>query len=90
MLTFFDAGLLRVESEGTGQRISYSLRTVRSMLIVTAMVAIPTTLVAFNDRKSANTALLIFVLGWLWLFGVNYLIAMFRFPSWLKRGLARH
>src|SRR3569832_1686009 len=90
ILVPFDSGSLRIETEDTALRVRYRFSTVRMMLIITGMMAVLFALGLqhkINHPTDWQVTLKFAGIGWLWLFGMNYLIGMIRVPLWLKRGL---
>ena len=86
ILVPFEKGTISTIPAGKSVRVIYRLSTMRMLLIVTvAMLALGAT-VFFGSSKN-QPPLLLFAIGWLWLFGMNYLIAAIRVPIWLKLGL---
>ncbi len=90
ILAPFDSGTIRLDTEDTSLRVRYRWSTIRMMLIVTglmAVVLVPS--VQHNVKHPVDWQLAIKFagLGWLWLFGMNYLIGMIRVPLWIKREL---
>jgi len=87
----FDKGTITV-TPGAPGTVAYQLSTVRGLALVTAGVVVLTTLFAFVAGEGSNPLLVakLMVMGWLWLFGVNYLIAWARISRYIKLGaLAR-
>jgi hypothetical protein len=86
------SGTIRVLPKGGSARVSYALSTLQLLGLVTGMLAIAG-LVMFStaphSASQARSILTILAFGWACLFGANYLIAMIRFPLWLKFGLRR-
>jgi hypothetical protein len=90
ILAPFNSGTLTIEPEDTSLRVRYRLSTVRMLLFVTAAVGLISAIPAWQELsrgEGLQKAAEIFSAGWLWLFGMNYLIGMIRIPIWLKRGL---
>ena len=86
----FNSGAFSVEMEDLSLRVRYRLSTLRLMLIVTGMVTILFGFMISSNLKGGEnwqSAAGVAGIGWLWLFGMNYLTGMIRIPFWLKRGL---
>jgi hypothetical protein len=82
VLIAFGSGQIHVEPDVNGFIVRYELSTTRMFLIVTGMMAIAS---LFAISKVFSVGFVAF--GWAWLFGANYVMAMIRFPLWLKGGL---
>jgi len=86
----FNAGSFQVETEDTALRVRYRLSTMRLLLFVTGAVG---AIAGFDawirlaHHEDWREAVWVFAAGWLWLFGMNYVIAAIRIPLWLKREL---
>lgn len=70
---------------GSPSNVTYKLVCVEMLVVTTLMVAIA----GFAIPSKAPT---LFRLGapallWLWLFGMNYLVAMYRLPAFLRRAV---
>ncbi len=92
ILVPFNGGRFQVELEGMSIRVRYSLSTVHMLLIVTVLMGALAAWVGWTERThgaDGHVAAEMFVGGWLWLFGMNYLTAVIRIPLWLKRGLKK-
>ena len=100
----FDSGQFAIEARDGGLVVHYRLSTRRNMRVVTAMLGIFGTIAAVSLGVSAvfgtwdgpqeimDVALSIApaMAGmWLWLVGMNYLIAKIRTPFWLRSELLR-
>jgi hypothetical protein len=88
----FGSGRLWVERRKASLTVKYRFSTVQMLLIVTAMMAL-VVLLAFPAQPDPGKALAktlnFAAIGWLWLFGANYLVAMARVPIWLRLGLQK-
>jgi hypothetical protein len=94
ILVPFGSGKLEVEDEGHRIRVRYAARTVPLLVFTSSVfcaIAIWMSLAELRAGTFPAWALLwVFGVFWVWLFGMNYVIAMIRFPFWLKRGLLRY
>jgi hypothetical protein len=79
-----DHGTFAIEIEDTALRIRYRLSTLRLMIVISAALALLFGL-AMSDKHAPGFWFA--GLGWLWVFGLNYLFAAIRIPFWLKREL---
>lgn len=80
ILVPFGSGRIRIETHASSLLLKYRLSTIEMLVAVIAMLGLVWLIapkLPFSD--------LVFI--WLWLFGMNYLIAAVRFPLWLQRGL---
>ncbi len=90
ILVPFNSGTFRVEAEDTSARVHYRLSTVRILVAITAVLGLLLgIMIAGSFRHDWLSAAKMLGLGWLWLFGMNYLIGTIRIPIWLKRGLRK-
>ncbi|MBV9989693.1 MAG: hypothetical protein JOZ72_00235 [Alphaproteobacteria bacterium] len=80
-------GRFEVRSEGGAQRVVFSLRTVRTALLIAVAAGVPASFSLWNLRDEPTKALVILLAGWLWVFGINYLVASVYVRLWLRRGL---
>jgi|SRR5580698_4430020 hypothetical protein len=90
ILAPFNAGTLQIEAEDMSLRVHYRMSTVRMLLAITGILTLLTSAWIIANLSSAGTwleAVKIASLAWLWMFGLNYIIAMIRTPLWLKREL---
>lgn len=69
--------------------IEYHFRTLGLLLAAAVMSALLSTVFLVFFGQSVSAVAMVFALGWLWLFGANYLAGAFLFPRWLQRGLHR-
>ena len=79
------SGEIQLAAQGGGIEISYHLRFTEMFVVVTAAVILllgPELLSAPNLNAMEVTWLSLS--AWLWLFGANYLVAIFRIPNALK------
>ena len=83
----FDSGTLRLETEDLALRVRYEMSTKRFMAMVTGLVALMMAFAAGQGMALRDAAAL-FPIGWLWLFGMNYLFAWVGFRWRLKQVLA--
>ena len=86
LLVAVDSGAINAERDGDAIKVSYRLRTVRLCIMTTvmALAAVAATLFARVDLKMAIG---VGVLAWLWLFGANYVITLFRFRGFVTRSV---
>jgi len=92
ILVPFNSGHIEVWSRGKALSVSYTLSVLRMFLVVTLLLAALMTFVVLGkaDPMAQVQATLPWVgVAWLWLFGLNYLIATIRFPLWLRRGMRK-
>jgi hypothetical protein len=85
----FESGRFEIVPQDDHVLVRYRMNMLRTLGIVTAMICV-LVLFVWHGRSIAAAfgEIWPFALGgWLWLFGVGYLIAMIRVPLWLKRGL---
>ncbi|GEM_PF-4362165 len=90
ILAYFDAGTLRIETEDTSLRIRYRLSTVRMLFVITALSIVFFGFLALSDAGRGSDwrdAVMTAGFGWLWVFGLNYVFGMIRFPLRLEREL---
>ena len=88
----FDKGQIIVELHRNAIAIRYTLSTVNMLLLITSVLAAIGAFVVWGKPdilKEVRTIAPYLGLGWLWLFGMNYLIGMIRAPLWLRRGLRK-
>jgi hypothetical protein len=82
------AGELSVEPSGTGLAIAYHLRFTQMFLVVSIAVSGffgPPLFGASNLTPVEAAAVLCG--AWLWLYGMNVLLTVVRFPRWIRRTL---
>lgn len=92
ILAPFNAGRVEVSGGNDAITVRYAMSTVAMFIFTTLplVAALALTSWAKPDTLSAIRSFLPwFGLAWLWIFGMNYLIAMIRFPLWLRRGIRR-
>lgn len=84
-----DRGTFQIEIEDTALRVRYRLSTLRFLLAITGLLAVFFGFVFFENatHMSRQTLMIGVGFGWLWLFGMNYLISAIRLPFWLRRKL---
>jgi hypothetical protein len=84
-LVSIGSGEIRFSQQGELVLIHYRISFVQMFIIVSVMVGLVFGFVAQAPLGSI-------VLGWLWLFGGNYLITLYRFPRFLRAAAekARH
>jgi len=82
------SGDLSVQPEGGGLVVIYQLRFTRLLMTVTVMLFGFVGFIAFNAHLSSADTVFIFCVFWMWFFGGNVLLALIRFPRWLRRTLA--
>ncbi len=101
ILVPFDSGRFAVVPGADGLEVRYLLSTRRLLRAITMMLggfgAIMVAVTIVTDIADASGASEVAQDGlgaaalpailWLWVFGLNYLIARTRMPSWLKNGL---
>jgi hypothetical protein len=88
LLLAIGSGELSLEPSGTGLAIAYHLRFTQMFLVVSiAVIAFfgPPIVGAPNLTPVEAAALL--SLAWLWLYGMNVLLAVIRVPRWIRRTL---
>jgi hypothetical protein len=88
----FDSGRIDVEGDGDRLLIKYQASTSQLLIIVTLTIVGFAIFFAYHRENFTNGTLppfWFFGLGWLWLFGMNYIIGAIRFRRWLRRGLER-
>ncbi|MCZ6845387.1 MAG: hypothetical protein O7F69_05750 [Alphaproteobacteria bacterium] len=91
VISTVDSGTFQLSPQGSEIEFSYSLRFTELFLIVTGMVLFifgPAALgaaVIIGDREAIMRGVAIVIVGWFWLFGGNYLIAIFLVPIALKK-----
>ncbi|HEY1934839.1 MAG TPA: hypothetical protein VGG99_22770 [Acetobacteraceae bacterium] len=88
VLVSLDSGTLDIEDAGDEIRVTYHASTVQMLIVVTAMLFLMGTLMLCLGLPRL-VAVWVLLIGWLWLFGMNYLITSIRFPRWLRHGLQR-
>jgi hypothetical protein len=86
LLVPIDSGAIHAELDGDAIKMRYRLRTVR-LCIVTTVMAVAAVAIILSASLDLQTAIRIGVMAWLWLFGVNYLIALFRFRGFVTRSV---
>ena len=89
ILVPFGSGSIAVVSHGAEFLVSYRLSTVQMLVTVTGMICLMGLMIFSETMNAWYEILLVLGGGWLWLFGMNYLIAIVRFPAWLRRGLKK-
>ena len=90
ILVQFNSGTLRIETEDTALRVHYRLSTVQLLLVISGMMAVLFGIALYGSLKHGgdwHSAAKIAGIGWLWLFGMNYITGATRIPFWLKREL---
>ncbi len=89
----FGSGTIDVENIASEIRLYYRASIIEMLIITTAMVSVPTLAMLFTALREGRSPIpdvvWVFAIGWLWLFGVNYVIGWIRFPRWLRTGLQR-
>ena len=80
-----DFGTLRIEHRPPGISIAYCVSTKRMLLAVSLVCAALFAFVTLTGGR--NRDFLVVLFAWVPLFGVNYLLAAYRFPRWIKRNL---
>lgn len=68
--------------------IYYSFSCMELLVITTVMVTLMSTAVAMVGDASSSEVFGLFILGWAWLFGMNYLIGLFRLPRFIERSVS--
>jgi hypothetical protein len=84
----FSSGRIDVQDNRDSIHIKYKLSTLELLIGVTLMMIVFLATAShknFNFTMTQRMWLLVF--GWIWLFGMNYMIGLVRFPRWLRRGL---
>ena len=76
------SGRLIAEASESAIVVRYHLSLVQSLLFVTAA-----TLLFAAPAVAAGQFVIYPIVMWLWLFGMNYVLTLFRFPNWLRTGL---
>jgi hypothetical protein len=76
------SGYLIATAKENSIAVRYQLSMVQLLLFVTAVAVVFAIPSAVRGRLDFFPFLL-----WLWLFGMNYVITLFRFPYWLLTGL---
>jgi len=101
ILVPYEAGRFTVARGADGLEVQYELNTRRLLKVVTAIVGLMGAFFLVGvvastlsddpnaqDMAGSLPVLAVLLLGfWLWLFGMNYLIARFRVRPWLRSGL---
>lgn len=80
------SGRITVEKYKDKLRLKYYLKFTEMLLIVTAAVSIflgP--VICYDPNLTIVSKIAILAFAWCWLFGGNYLITIFRFPSFIKK-----
>jgi hypothetical protein len=88
VLVCLDSGTFDIEDADDEIKITYHASTVQMLIVVTAMLFLMGALMLCLGLPRL-VAVWLLPIGWLWLFGMNYLITSIRFPRWLRRGLQR-
>jgi len=70
-------GQIRFARQGDLVLIHYRISFLQMLVVVTAVVGL---MLGYVDRAPYK----IVVFGWLWLFGGNYFIALYRFPRFIR------
>jgi hypothetical protein len=88
LLVSIESGRVTFEKTDRGIQVRYVISFVQMFFVVTIMVvvlfeALP--VISWGNR--AGVPLPVVGLMWLWLFGMNYVIATFRFPAALRGAL---
>jgi hypothetical protein len=87
ILVPLDDGVISIRDDGSTLDIEYRASTVRLLVVVTCLIFGAAALFLHADLNSNEPANLtpfeVLPFGWLWLFGVNYIIVNVRFPGWL-------
>lgn len=86
ILVPYDGGQVRVVRQGGEVWLAYS-NSVRRLLAFATGATMIMGLLAGLMTHDPGEGLQIFGGMWLWLFGMNYLIAMLRFGGWLARAV---
>jgi hypothetical protein len=89
ILAPYDRGRILVVHEGDGLSVEYDFSTRRLAIIVTFMCAILGLLIALGGPHKPLSPLIAMAAGWVWLFGVNYMLARIRLGSWMRRVINR-
>jgi hypothetical protein len=103
ILVPYEAGSFSVAAQGRGLEVRYDLSTRRMLRTVSGLVGFFAAIfvaglvvpLATGEAGASETMqeipnfAILFVIAWLWLFGMNYIVAKMRMPSWLKDGLIR-
>lgn len=86
LLVAINTGRLQVEPYHSGVRVSFRLEFLQIFWMVSAMVlGFLGPFVLSSSNLSWGEAALVLLGFWLWLFGGNVLITLFRFPRWIRR-----
>ena len=83
------SGELRFSQEGDRVLIHYSASLVELFVTVTLMLLIMLGIVPLLAGEHTLWPLGFLPLGWLWLFGMNYLTTKSRFPRFLRRAVEK-
>jgi len=78
------SGEIEISRHETVIRVTYRLRFSELLIVATAGVAVVVGFPVLTSAIGAAGAFAIFVVGWLWLFGMNYLLAKKRIPRALR------
>jgi hypothetical protein len=89
LLVAVGSGELSLEPSGTGLAIAYHLRLTQMFLVVSIAVIgfFGPPVVGAPNLTPVEAAALLSV-AWLWLYGMNVLLTVVRFPRWIRRTLA--
>jgi hypothetical protein len=86
VLIALESGTITVERVGAQTVLRYAASLRQLFLVVTGSVALvlaPTVLRSRNLETWEAVAML--AGAWIWLFGVNAILAAYRFPRWLRK-----
>jgi hypothetical protein len=84
-LVSIGSGELLFSQEGDRVLIHYSVSLVELFVTTTLMLLVIFGIVPLLAGGNTLSSLGFLPLGWLWLFGMNYLITKFRFPWFLRK-----
>lgn len=82
----YDGGRIRLARDQGEVWLIYSNSVRRLLMFVTGATTLMGLFAGLITRDPVE-ALRVFGGMWLWLFGMNYLIAALRFPGWLSRAI---
>lgn len=84
ILTQINSGNIKILSSSKNVVVSYYISFTRMFIIVSVMTAFFGIFLSQDKALSTNEKIILPAAAWLFLFGANWLTAMFRFPSFIE------
>lgn len=90
LLVPISKGVLKISKEGANVSVRYYIEYTDLLILSTLIVLLMGGIFMLASGADVKEGLLFVVASWLWLFGGNLIITMFRFPAFIRKTLNRH